>query len=71
MDKPCDGHLIAAKRIIRYVKGTLGFELVYKLNQKSSIFGFLDADWAGDINGRYSTTGFCFSMGSAAKSKLQ
>lgn len=66
MDKPCEGHLSAAKRILRYVKGTLDFGLLYKSNQKSSFFGFVDADWAGDINDRRSTTGFCFSTGSAA-----
>ena len=28
--------------------------------------GFVDADWAGDVNHRRSTRGFCFTTGSAA-----
>ena len=28
--------------------------------------GFVDADCAGDVNDRRSTTGFCFTAGSAA-----
>ena len=68
MDKPCVGHLIAAKRILRYVKGSLGFGLMYRQNMQFSLCGFVDADWAGDINDRRSTTGYCFNTGSAVVS---
>ena len=68
MDKPCVGHLIAAKRILRYVKGTLNFGLMYKQNIPFYLSGFVDADWAGDVNDKRSTTGYCFSTGSAAVS---
>ncbi|KAL5697881.1 hypothetical protein ACHQM5_028985 [Ranunculus cassubicifolius] len=68
MDSPCVGHLIAAKRILRYVKGTLQFGLLYKSDVLSSLQGFADADWAGDIITRRSTTGYCFNIGSAAVS---
>ncbi|KAM7479031.1 hypothetical protein LguiA_027244 [Lonicera macranthoides] len=68
MDKPCVGHLVAAKRILRYVKGTLAFGLMYWQNIHFSLCGFVDADWAGDVNDRRSTTGYCFNTGSAVVS---
>ncbi|XP_048228341.1 secreted RxLR effector protein 161-like [Ricinus communis] len=66
IEKPCEGHLIAAKRILRYVKGTLSCGLMYKHGAAFSLSDFVDADWAGDVNDRRSTTGFCFTTGSAA-----
>ena len=37
------------------------------LKSKSFLLsGFVDADWAGDVNDRCSTTGFCFIASSAA-----
>lgn len=66
MDKPCVGHLLAVKRILRYVKGTLHFGLLYSQHKPFILSGFVDADWAGDVNDRRSTTGYCFNTGSAA-----
>nr|DAD45748.1 TPA_asm: hypothetical protein HUJ06_003978 [Nelumbo nucifera] len=40
MEKPCEGHLIAAKRILRYIKGTLHFGLMYKQHIPFSLNGF-------------------------------
>ena len=68
MDSPCDGHLIAAKRILRYVKITLQFGLLYKLKIAFSLYGFTDADWADDVITRRSTTGYCFPLNSAVVS---
>ncbi|KAJ9554092.1 hypothetical protein OSB04_018137 [Centaurea solstitialis] len=61
MDKPCE-------KILRYVKGTLQLGLLYKPNVSLSLHGFTDADWAGDVITRRSTTGYCFSLGSAVVS---
>ncbi|XP_073154008.1 secreted RxLR effector protein 161-like [Henckelia pumila] len=61
MDKPCESHFIAAKRIMRYIKETLNFGLLYKQNLSFHLTGFVDADWAGDVNDRRSTTGYCFN----------
>lgn len=63
MDKPCEGHFIAAKRILRYVKGTLSFGLMYKQQVPFVLSGFVDADWVGDVNDRRSTSGYCFNAG--------
>ncbi|KAK0581318.1 hypothetical protein LWI29_012417 [Acer saccharum] len=44
---PTQAHLKAAKRILRYLKGTQSFGLRYLSNSSTSLYGFSDADWAG------------------------
>ncbi|KAL0451442.1 UNVERIFIED_CONTAM: Retrovirus-related Pol polyprotein from transposon RE1 [Sesamum latifolium] len=65
MDQPCEIHLIAAKRILRYIKNTLSYGLMHEKSKFFSLSGFVDADWAGDVNDRRSTMGFCFTIGFA------
>ena len=43
-------HLLAAKRIFRYLQGTKEFGLFYKNGEKSDLFGFTDSDYAGDLD---------------------
>ena len=40
-------HLIAAKHILRYLKGTVDYGLNYDANQKINLEGYVDSDWAG------------------------
>ena len=68
MDSRSDGQLIAAKRILRYVKSTLQFGLLYKPKISFSLYGFTDADCAGNAITRLSTTRYCFSLGSTVVS---
>ncbi|KAK2977907.1 hypothetical protein RJ640_002957 [Escallonia rubra] len=68
MQNPRTPHLEAARRILRYVKGTLDYGLLYKRCDNFVLSGFTDADWAGDTNDRHSTSGYCFNTGSAAVS---
>ncbi|KAK4269228.1 hypothetical protein QN277_022414 [Acacia crassicarpa] len=68
MQSPRTTHLEAAKRILRYVKGTIGYGLLYKKSNSLTLSGFTDADWTGDANDRHSTSGYCFSTGSAVVS---
>ena len=65
MESPCAGHLIVVKRILRYVKGTLEYGLFYKENVSFYFHGYADADWARNVIDRRSTSGYCFSIGSA------
>lgn len=53
--------LKSLKRVLRYIKGTLTLSLIYKSND-SGIQGFVDADWAGDVNDRKSTSGYLFKI---------
>ena len=57
-------HLIAAKHIFRYLRGTIDYGLKYKANQKINLEGYVDSHWAGSAIDRKSTSGCCFSMGS-------
>lgn len=58
-------HWIAAKRILRYLKGTKNFALkFYKTGKK--LVGMADADWASDKTNYHSYSGYCFIYGGAA-----
>lgn len=63
---PGRAHWEAAKRVMRYLKGTIEKGLVYKPNLDNTITGYCDADWAGNIDDRQSTTGYIFVYQSAA-----
>jgi hypothetical protein len=66
-NNPCHAHVIALKRILRYLKGTLHFKLVYQyspsLDKKLLVVGFSDSDWASCLDTRRSTTGYVFMIG--------
>ncbi|KAG6537922.1 hypothetical protein ZIOFF_003025 [Zingiber officinale] len=66
MEDPTTTHLKIAKRILRYIKGTIDFGLLYSTSNHFKLEGYSDSDWGGDIDDRKSTTGFVFFMGDTA-----
>ena len=58
--KPTTEHWTALKRLLRYLKETLTRGILYNKDGSSTIVGYTDADWAGDVNDRKSTSGMCF-----------
>ena len=66
MEKPKDAHWQAAKIILRYVKGTKRFGILYTASECSDLVGYTDSDWAGSVDDRNSTSGYVFHMGSGA-----
>ena len=56
-------HLIAAKHILSYLRGTIDYGLKYDANQNINLEGYVDSDWTGSAIDRKSTSGCCFSMG--------
>ena len=64
MSKPYSNHLAAAKRLLRYIKGTSEYGLIYKRDEDSKLVGFCDSDYAGDQDDRMSTSGYIFLLGS-------
>lgn len=62
MQKPSQTHLTIAKRILRYVKGTIDFGIWYKPTQNTELVGYTDSDWAGSIDDMKSTSGYVFSF---------
>ncbi|XP_026420348.1 uncharacterized protein LOC113316365 [Papaver somniferum] len=64
MHDPSKTHYTAAKRVLRYVKGTKNFCLNYSKEEDNSLVGYTDSDWAGSIDDRKSTSGYDISPGS-------
>jgi hypothetical protein len=58
-------HWIAAKRVLRYLRGIVGYGLRYASSVDISLQGYVDADWARSAVDRKSTFGCCFTLGFA------
>ena len=58
--------MTAAKRILRYLKQAKDLNLTYVRNSPEAIVGYSDADWAGDVQDRRSTSGNVFLLGGGA-----
>jgi hypothetical protein len=68
MANPSLEHWIAVKRIFRYLQGTLQFKLRFEGLSSQDVVGYCDADWAGDLEDKRSTTRFVFMMEGGATS---
>ncbi|KAM2946602.1 hypothetical protein COP2_029388 [Malus domestica] len=64
MHCPTNKHLGTAKRVLRYVQGTLDFGLEYKKGKGAILMGFCDNDWSGSEDDMKSTSGYAFTFGS-------
>jgi len=66
MSKPWKEHWIAVKWVFRYFCGTSDYGLCYQgrpgLDRVLDIRGFVDAEWAGDLDQRRSTSGYVFNL---------
>lgn len=74
--KPTSVHWTVVKRVMRYLKGTLDLGLRYsgEGSEGDTMSAFCDADWAGDLDERKSTSGYVLMLSNAAvswKSKKQ
>ena len=56
-------HLRVAKRILRYIKGTVSYDVKFEKCQSFKLYGFSDNDRVGSIDDMKSTSGYCFSLG--------
>ena len=59
MHAPGPEHSEVVYRILRYLKGTPGRGLLFKSRGHLQIETYIDADWAGSIVDRRSTSGYC------------
>ena len=62
--KHTSDHWTAIKRILRYLKGTHDYGLLYRKNAPVELTGYSDSDWTGDIGDRKS--GYVFLLGGGA-----
>ena len=74
LNNPSNIHWKAGKHVLRYLKTTMEYKLTF-MGRVQNIIGYCDADFAGDIDTRKSTAGYCFFMGDGGSvswsSKLQ
>ncbi|XP_031258761.1 uncharacterized protein LOC116116853 [Pistacia vera] len=66
MTSPSEIHLKAAKRVLRYVKGSAELGIWFKKTENLQLIGYLDSDWAGCIDDMRSTLGYVFFLNSRA-----
>ena len=62
MSHPTQHHLVVAKRILRYLKGTLHHGINFEAGSLA-LSAYCDADWAGDPLDRKSITGMVVFLG--------
>ena len=63
MATPKSPHYAAVLRILRYLKGTIFDGLHFSSHSSLTLQAYSDADWAGDLTDRRSTSGYCFLLG--------
>ena len=64
MVNPKQVHLIGAKHVMRYLKGTLDYRLRYTSSGEIKLHEYVDSDCGRSTKDRKSTSGCCFSLGS-------
>ncbi|KAM1696422.1 hypothetical protein ACFXTN_027951 [Malus domestica] len=64
MHNPGKGHWQAVKWILRYILGTVDVGLLFQQDKVTGqyVVGYVDSDYAGDLDKRRSTTGFVFTI---------
>jgi transposase InsO family protein len=65
MSAPTTTHLAAAKRVLRYIRGTFNHGIEFTPGPLH-LSVYTDADWAGDPDDRRSTSGFLVYLGNNA-----
>lgn len=68
MEKPAIAHVNAVKRILKYIKGTTDMGIQFESGIELKMCGYSDADYAGDVETRRSTSGYVFMFGNSTTS---
>ena len=75
MHNPDRSHWNAVKHVLRYLADTKDHGILFSPNPTSGVVSYTDSDFAGCVDSRKSTTGYCFKFGNHGaiswKSKLQ
>ncbi|KAI5334710.1 hypothetical protein L3X38_024843 [Prunus dulcis] len=66
MHNPSKMHYGAAKRVLRYIQGTIDYGIEYVTGKSTLLVGYCDSDWSGSEEDMKSTSGYAFSFGSGA-----
>jgi len=63
MHDPKRNHWKAVKWILRYIKGIIDIDLIFKdVTGEQKRIGYVDSDYAEDFDKRWSTTGYVFTL---------
>ncbi|KAJ0948333.1 putative RNA-directed DNA polymerase [Helianthus annuus] len=68
MQKPSKVHLGSAKRILKYVAGTIDYGIWYAKGKKIVLTGYSDSDWASNVDDQKILSAYVFSLCSGAVS---
>ena len=68
VENPTKLHLQAPKRILRYLKGTIGLEIFYRKGEDDDFVAYTHSDYAGDLDEKKSNSGYVFLLSSGAVS---
>ena len=60
---PKESHMIAFKRVIKYVKTIADFGVWFNKDTNDVLAGYSDTDWVRNVDDRKSTLGGCFYVG--------
>ena len=76
VQNPGRKHWLQGKQVLRYLKATKCRKLTLRKSEKLELTRFSDADWAGNLDDRKSTSGYWFFLNSESgavswSSKLQ
>jgi hypothetical protein len=74
MTTPQLAHMDTTKKILSYIKGTTDLGLLFPRKDTGQIVGYVDANWARDLDRKRSTIGLLFKLGCNSivwSSKLQ
>nr|XP_020174438.1 uncharacterized mitochondrial protein AtMg00810-like [Aegilops tauschii subsp. strangulata] len=63
MHAPRDSHWTLVKRILRYIRSTMSLGLTLTAYAFTDIVAYSDADWAGCLDTRRSTSSYCVYLG--------
>ena len=63
MHDPREPRLVALKRILRYVRGSLDLGLHLRASSQSELVAYSDVDWTGCPDTSKSTSGYAVFLG--------
>ena len=63
--KPRRAHLIPAKHVMRYLKGTIELAFYYVRDHDYRLYGYTGSNWEGSDVDRKITSGGCYCVGCA------
>ena len=66
MAAPTTTHWQAARSVLAYLAGTVIAGITYIRSAPSTLIGYTDADYGGELDSRRSTTGYVFVLASGA-----